>query len=65
MLLHLLNIFSIKKNYKDGWLQIDRGNVVAINGLDGIVYPTLDRFQYARKEIPTTSFFQNKIENYG
>ncbi|OUD37350.1 flavin reductase family protein [Flavobacterium sp. FPG59] len=45
--------------HKDGWLQIDRGNVVAINGLDGYCLPKLlDRFQYARKEIPTTSFFK-------
>ncbi|SHM22982.1 flavin reductase family protein [Flavobacterium xanthum] len=43
--------------HKDGWLQIDRGNVVAINGLDGYCLPKLvDRFQYARKEIPSTSF---------
>ncbi|CAH0334696.1 hypothetical protein FVB9288_00295 [Flavobacterium sp. CECT 9288] len=45
--------------HKDGWLQIDCGNVVAINGLDGYCLPKLlDRFQYARKEIPTTSFFK-------
>jgi flavin reductase (DIM6/NTAB) family NADH-FMN oxidoreductase RutF len=47
--------------HKDGWLQIDRGNVVALNGLDGYCLPKLiDRFQYARKEIPSTSFFIKK-----
>jgi flavin reductase (DIM6/NTAB) family NADH-FMN oxidoreductase RutF len=33
----------------DGWLQLDKGNVVAINGLDGYCLPKLiDRFEYAR-----------------
>ena len=50
--------FEEELEHKDGWLQIDRGNVVALNGLDGYCLPKLiDRFQYARKEIPTTSFF--------
>lgn len=49
--------FEEELAHKDGWLQIDRGNVVAINGLDGYSLPKLvDRFQYARKEIPSTSF---------
>ena len=49
--------FEEELAHKDGWLQIDRGNVVAINGLDGYCLPKLvDRFQYARKEIPSTSF---------
>jgi len=49
--------FEEELEHKDGWLQIDRGNVVAINGLDGYCLPKLvDRFQYARKEIPSTSF---------
>ncbi len=44
---------------EDGWLQIDKGNVVAINGLDGYCLPKLvDRFQYARKDTPTKSFFE-------
>jgi flavin reductase (DIM6/NTAB) family NADH-FMN oxidoreductase RutF len=44
--------------HEDGWLQIDKGNVIAINGLDGYCLPKLvDRFQYARKETPSTSFF--------
>ena len=51
--------FEEELEHHDGWLQIDRGNVVALNGLDGYCLPKLvDRFQYARKEIPTTSFFK-------
>ena len=42
---------------KDGWLQLDKGNVVAINGLDGYCLPKLiDRFEYARPNIETKSF---------
>ena len=49
--------FEEELEHKGGWLQIDKGNVVALNGLDGYCLPTLiDRFQYARKEIPTTPF---------
>lgn len=51
--------FEEELEHKDGWLQIDKGNVVALNGLDGYCLPKLiDRFQYARKELPTTSFFK-------
>lgn len=51
--------FEEELEHKDGWLQLDKGNVVAINGLDGYCLPKLiDRYQYARKEIPTTSFFK-------
>ena len=51
--------FEEELEHKDGWLQIDKGNVVTLNGLDGYCLPKLvDRFQYARKEIPTTSFFK-------
>jgi flavin reductase (DIM6/NTAB) family NADH-FMN oxidoreductase RutF len=51
--------FEEELEHKDGWLQIDRGNVIALNGLDGYCLPKLvDRFQYARKEIPSTSFFK-------
>ena len=43
--------------HADGWLQLDKGNVVAINGLDGYCLPTLqDRFKYARADKPTESF---------
>jgi flavin reductase (DIM6/NTAB) family NADH-FMN oxidoreductase RutF len=51
--------FEEELEHKDGWLQIDKGNVVTLNGLDGYCLPKLvDRFQYARKEIPSTSFFK-------
>lgn len=51
--------FKEELEHKDGWLQIDRGNVVALNGLDGYCLPKLvDRFHYARKEHPTTSFLK-------
>lgn len=43
--------------HKDGWLQLDKANVVAINGLDGYCMPVLlDRFEYARPNIETKSF---------
>lgn len=50
--------FNEDLEHQDGWLQIDKGNVVTLNGLDGYCLPKLvDRFQYARKDIPTKSFF--------
>ena len=34
---------------EDGWIQLDKGNVVALNGLDGYTRPELlERFPYAR-----------------
>lgn len=34
---------------EDGWVQLDKGNIVAINGLEGYALPKhLDRFSYAR-----------------
>lgn len=43
----------------DGWMQLDKANVVAINGLDGYCVPVLlDRFQYARPNVPTKSFLE-------
>lgn len=34
---------------EDGWVQLDKGKVVSINGLDGYALPKLlDRFEYAR-----------------
>ena len=43
----------------DGWLQLDKGNVVAINGLDGYCLPKLiDRFEYARPNVAPKSFFE-------
>ena len=33
----------------DGWVQLDKGGIVSINGLDGYALPTLlERFEYAR-----------------
>jgi flavin reductase (DIM6/NTAB) family NADH-FMN oxidoreductase RutF len=54
------NLFFDKNlQHEDGWLQIDKGNVVALNGLDGYCLPKLvDRFQYARKNTPSKSFFK-------
>ncbi len=50
--------FDENLQHKDGWLQIDKGYVMALNGLDGYCLPTMvDRFQYARKDTPTKSFF--------
>lgn len=48
--------------HDDGWLQIDKGKVISLNGLDGYCLPKLvDRFQYARKDVPTKSFFEPKV----
>ena len=51
--------FDEKLQHEDGWLQIDKGNVIALNGLDGYCLPKLvDRFQYARKDMPSKSFIK-------
>ena len=53
--------FDKELQHEDGWLQIDKGNVIALNGLDGYCLPKLvDRFQYARKDKPTQSFFKSE-----
>ena len=42
--------------HDDNWIQLDRGNVVTINGLDGYALPKIvDRFNYARPDQPTKS----------
>jgi flavin reductase (DIM6/NTAB) family NADH-FMN oxidoreductase RutF len=42
--------------HDDNWMQLDRGNVVAINGLDGYAVPKIvDRFHYARPDKPSSS----------
>ena len=42
--------------HDDNWMQLDKGNVIAINGLDGYAVPKLtDRFHYARPNKPSTS----------
>ena len=44
----------------DNWLQLENGNVVAINGLDGYCLPKLiDRFEYARPNTETKSMLKN------
>ncbi len=49
--------FNENLEHKDGWLQLDQGDVVAINGLDGYCLPKLiDRFEYARVDVKTKSF---------
>lgn len=48
----------IKENLiqNDHWLRLDLENVITINGLDGYCVPKLvDRFEYARPNIPTKS----------
>jgi flavin reductase (DIM6/NTAB) family NADH-FMN oxidoreductase RutF len=48
----------IKENLiqNDHWLRLDVENVVTINGLDGYCVPKLvDRYEYARPNIPTKS----------
>lgn len=51
--------FDENLRHEDGWLQIEKGNVVALNGIDGYCLPKLiDRFEYARKDTPTKSFFK-------
>lgn len=43
--------------HKQGWLQLDKVNVISLNGLDGYCLPKLiDRFEYARQNIETKSF---------
>ena len=37
---------------KDGWLQLEKGGIVAINGLEGYALPKhLDRFPYAQPNL--------------
>ena len=51
--------FEEELQHKDNWLQLDKANVITLNGLDGYCLPKLvDRFKYARKDQPTASFFE-------
>lgn len=46
----------------DNWLQLEKGNVVAINGIDGYCLPKLlDRFEYARPNGMTKSMLRNGL----
>jgi flavin reductase (DIM6/NTAB) family NADH-FMN oxidoreductase RutF len=41
---------------KENWLRLDLENIVSINGLDAYCVPTVvDRFEYARPNVPTKS----------
>lgn len=45
--------------HEQGWLQLDKVNVVSLNGLDGYCLPKLlDRYEYARQNIETRSFLK-------
>ncbi len=45
--------------HKDNWLQLDKANVIAINGLDGYALPKLiDRLEYARPNIKEKSILE-------
>jgi flavin reductase (DIM6/NTAB) family NADH-FMN oxidoreductase RutF len=45
--------------HKDNWLQLDKANVIAINGLDGYALPKLiDRLEYARPNIKERSILE-------
>ena len=51
--------FEEELQHEDGWLQLDKGNVVTVNGLDGYCLPKLvDRLKYARKNQPSESFLK-------
>ena len=45
---------------KENWLQLDKGNIVTVNGLDAYCEPKLiDRFEYARPNVLTKSALKN------
>ena len=47
------NLISGKENF----LQLDKANIITVNGLDGYCLPKLiDRFEYARVDVATKSF---------
>ncbi len=51
--------YDSKLEHKQGWLQLDKVNVVTLNGLDGYCLPKLiDRYEYARQNIETKSFLK-------
>ncbi|NNT70607.1 flavin oxidoreductase [Flavobacterium sp. IMCC34852] len=46
--------------HEDYWLQLDKADVVTVNGLDGYCLPkVLDRFDYARPHLKTKSILKN------
>jgi flavin reductase (DIM6/NTAB) family NADH-FMN oxidoreductase RutF len=51
--------FEESIEHNDNWLQLDKANIVAINGLDGYCLPKLmDRFDYARPNTKTKSLLK-------
>jgi len=49
--------FEEALKHKDGWLRLDKGNVVTLNGTDGYFLPKLiNRFLYAELDTPSKSF---------
>lgn len=50
--------------HPDGWLRLDKGNVVAVNGLDGYAAPKLiNRFDYARPHQEVQSLIYDTSED--
>jgi flavin reductase (DIM6/NTAB) family NADH-FMN oxidoreductase RutF len=46
---------------QDYWLQLEKGNIITINGLDGYCLPKLlDRFEYARPNSTPKSMLKNE-----
>ena len=42
--------------HQDGWLQLDKADVISLNGLDGYCLPKLvNHYEYARKNVATKS----------
>lgn len=53
--------FDEELKHKDGWLQLDKGNVVTLSGIDAYFLPKLiDRFQPAQQDVPTKSYRKDK-----
>ncbi|AOW08318.1 flavin reductase family protein [Flavobacterium gilvum] len=49
--------FDEDLKHKDGWLQLDKGNIVTLSGIDGYFLPKLiDRFQPAQQDILTKPY---------
>lgn len=51
--------FDETVQHEDGWLQLDKAGIVAINGLDGYAKTNLiDRFAYARPNVKSKSLLK-------
>lgn len=52
--------FKEEMLHEDYWLQLDKADVVTVNGLDGYCLPQIiDRFDYARPHLKTKSILKN------